>query len=245
MPGPSLRLPKCLQNASRTLQDDSSWPQDASRTLQNPPKMRPRSNSEAKTLPTHCQDPPELGFWRFWEAFGNVFLFPALTTFRKCVTKFRSKVPLSKCRSHYVRKFSSTDDGGLRVAVSIRGGPWPYVCWMECRMDLEWKFSKPDRGTRRPPPQIISVLFGGSWGHVGLFFAIFHIFFSHFFGFLSHHGNFYRFSSGFHRFPSDFGRIWGGFFNDFLKNFQIFFKGADLQNSCAHAVFRRGRALKN
>ena len=27
--------------------------------------------------------------------------------------------------------------------------------------------------------------------------------------------------------------------------FRIFFENADLQNSCAHAVFRKGRALKN
>ena len=119
MPGTSLGLPKRLQDASRTLQDNSSWPQDASSTLQDAPKTHPRRNSEAKTLPRHRQDPPELDFWRFWGAFGHVFLYPALTTFRKCETKFRSKVPLSKCRSHNVSKISSTDDGGLRVAVSI------------------------------------------------------------------------------------------------------------------------------
>ena len=127
MPGTSLGLPKRLQDASRTLQDNSSWPQDASRTLQDAPKTHPRRNSEAKTLPRHRQDPPELDFWRFWGAFGHVFLYPALTTFRKCETKFRSKVPLSKCRSHNVSKISSTDDGGLRVAVSMRGGPPPSV----------------------------------------------------------------------------------------------------------------------
>ena len=42
----------------------------------------------------------------------------------------------------------------------------------------------------------------------------------------------------------DFGRIKGGFW-DFSKIFGIFFENADLQNSCAHAVFRKGRALKN
>ena len=119
MPGTSLRLPKHLQDASRTLQDDSSWPQDASRTLQDAPKTRPRCKLEAKILPRYCQDPPEIDFGLFWEAFGNVFLYPALIAFRKCETKFRSKVPLSKCRSHNVSKISSTDDGGLRVAVSI------------------------------------------------------------------------------------------------------------------------------
>ena len=55
--------------------------------------------------------------------------FRALATCRKCEIKFKSKfeskVPSSICRSHYVRQLSSTDDGGLRVAVSMRGGPHP------------------------------------------------------------------------------------------------------------------------
>ena len=40
-------------------------------------------------------------------------MFQALTTFETCETKFKSKfeskVPLSKCRSHYVSQVSSTD----------------------------------------------------------------------------------------------------------------------------------------
>ena len=78
-------------------------------------------------------------------------------------------------------------------------------------------------------------------GHFSQFLA----FFSHFFGSLSHHGNFYRFFSGFHRFSEDFGRISEGFREDFSMIFRIFFENADLQNSCAHAVFRKGRAFEN
>ena len=71
-PRTSLRLPKCSQDASRTLQDDSSWPQDTSKILQDAVRTRTRHNSEAKSLPRHCQDPPQPDFGRFGEAFGNV-----------------------------------------------------------------------------------------------------------------------------------------------------------------------------
>ena len=47
------------------------------------------------------------------------------------------------------------------------------------------------------------------------------------------------------RFWEDFGSIWEGIWEDFAKIFGIFFGNADLQNSCAHAVFRKGRAVKN
>ena len=47
------------------------------------------------------------------------------------------------------------------------------------------------------------------------------------------------------RFWEDFGSISGGFWEYFSKIFGIFSENADLQNSCAHAVFRKGRALKN
>ena len=43
----------------------------------------------------------------------------------------------------------------------------------------------------------------------------------------------------------DFGRISEGFREDFSMIFRIFFESADLQNLCAHAVFRKGRALQN
>ena len=47
-----------------------------------------------------------------------------------------------------------------------------------------------------------------------------------------------------HRLFEDFGSIWGGFGDDFSKVLRIFFENADLQNSCAQAVFREGRALR-
>ena len=43
----------------------------------------------------------------------------------------------------------------------------------------------------------------------------------------------------------DLGSILTRFWKDFSKIFRIFLKSADLQNSCAHAVFRKGRVLKN
>ena len=82
-PGTSLRLPKRLQDAPRTLQDDSSWPQDASKTLQDAPKTRPRRNSEAKTLPRHCQDPPQSRFLEVWGGFWTRFPIPSSDHFRK------------------------------------------------------------------------------------------------------------------------------------------------------------------
>ena len=73
--------------------------------------------------------------------------------------------------------------------------------------------------------------------------------FSRFFVFfgpiLSHDGIFYRFFWISHRFGVDFGSILEGFWEDFSMIFRIFLKNADLQNSCAHAVFRKGQALKN
>ena len=76
-------------------------------------------------------------------------------------------------------------------------------------------------------------------------FLQFFTFFSHFGRILSHHCIFYRFFLIFHRFWEDFGWIWGTCWQDFSKIFRIFLKIADLQNSCAHAVFRKGPALKN
>ena len=60
-----LKYFRSSQFGSATLQDDSSWPREASKTLQDAPKTRPRRNSEAKTLPRQCQDPPQLDFRRF------------------------------------------------------------------------------------------------------------------------------------------------------------------------------------
>ena len=49
----------------------------------------------------------------------------------------------------------------------------------------------------------------------------------------------------FHRFWTKFRRISGGFWEVVSMIFRIFFENADLQNSCAHAVFRKGRAFEN
>ena len=43
----------------------------------------------------------------------------------------------------------------------------------------------------------------------------------------------------------DFDSILEGFYKDFSMILRIFLKSADLQNSCAHAVFRKGRVLKD
>ena len=43
----------------------------------------------------------------------------------------------------------------------------------------------------------------------------------------------------------DLGSILTRFWKDFERICRIFLKSADLQNSCAHAVFRKGRALEN
>ena len=101
-------------------------------------------------------------------------------------------------------------------------------------------FRWPGRASRPVPPTSDMGALGAMLGHFSQFLA----FFSYFFGSLSHHGNFYRFFSGFHRFSEDFGRISEGFREDFSMIFRIFFESGDLQNSCAHAVFRKGRALE-
>ena len=49
----------------------------------------------------------------------------------------------------------------------------------------------------------------------------------------------------FHRFSMDSGWMFGRFSDNLSMIFRIFFENADLQNSCAHAVFRKGRACKN
>ena len=68
---------------------------------------------------------------------------------------------------------------------------------------------------------MIPSLLGGSWGHVGLFFAIFRIF-SAFVGCLDSCWFFFSFISSdffliFERFGEGFGRILGGFGKDFGK----------------------------
>ena len=86
---------------------------------------------------------------------------------------------------------------------------------------------------------------------LGHFFGIFRSFFEFggdLFNFFDHLRSKLRFETIFlifHRFFMDFGKISGEFSDDFSRIFQIFLENADLQNSCAHAVFRKGRAFKN
>ena len=65
------------------------------------------------------------------------------------------------------------DDGGLRVAVSMRGGTLP--AWLDRTSNgLEWKFSKPARQAIAETAALLEELsFGAFWGHVGVIFRIF------------------------------------------------------------------------
>ena len=81
------------------------------------------------------------------------------------------------------------------------------------------------------------LLLGGSWGHVGSFFAFFRIFshffriFFAFFGPLTSSWLFLSLFFIFHGFSMDFGRILGGFWNDFSKISWIYFENADFVKS--------------
>ena len=122
--------PKRLQEAPKPFQDVPSSTQDAPKTSPRRPKSKkpqvaPRT-SQYTPKPLHKSNFE--GFRKVWERFSY---FRALATCRKCEiefrSKFESKVPSSICQSHCVNQVSSTDDGGLRVAVSMRGGSPPSV----------------------------------------------------------------------------------------------------------------------
>ena len=131
-------LPRCFQDTPKTLPRPPKMTQDGPKTpprdpknpprcpklasgrFQNPPRrLQDASKTQfkrSKACPRHSRplpEAPKVDFWRFWEGFGEVFLFQALTTFKKCATKFNSKfeskVPISTCRSHHVNWLSSTD----------------------------------------------------------------------------------------------------------------------------------------
>ena len=97
--------PRCPQDLSKTPQHSSKNAQDASKLPQDPPNTPPRPSKDR--------------FLEVWAGFWEAFLFQSLTTFRKCETKFESKVPSLTCQSLYVNQFSSTGCGGLREAVSM------------------------------------------------------------------------------------------------------------------------------
>ena len=86
-------------------------------------------------------------------------------------------------------------------------------------MDLEWMFRRPDWANAGHGPLLISLLLGGSWGHVGSFFAIFHIFWL-FFGLLMPSwlvsSIVFDFVSILKGFWEGFGRVLEGFFEDFF-----------------------------
>ena len=121
-------LPRCFQDTPKTLPRPPKMTQDGPKTPPRDPKNPPRCPKLAsgrfqnpprrfqdasktqfkrsKACPRHSRplpEAPKVDFWRFWERFGEVFLFQALTTFKKCDTKFnskfKSKVPISLCQS--------------------------------------------------------------------------------------------------------------------------------------------------
>ena len=99
-------------------------------------------------------------------------------------------------------------------------------------------------GTRRPPAKIVHAIFGGVLVLCWPIFNDFLIFFRIFWARWMHLKPSSRFFIEIFRFFMDFERILGRFGEDFSMIYRISFKNADLQHSCAHAVFRKGRAVK-
>ena len=66
MPGPALRLPKRLQDVPRTLQDDSSWPQDALETHRDVPKTRPWGGLKGFKACSNRPGGSRARFWSLW-----------------------------------------------------------------------------------------------------------------------------------------------------------------------------------
>ena len=117
--------PRCPQDLSKTPQHSSKNAQDASKLPQDPPNTPPRPSKDR--------------FLEVWAGFWEAFLFQSLTTFRKCETKFESKVPSLTCQSLYVNQFSSTGCGGLREAVSMRKTS-QCQCQCQCQIKLKLLF---------------------------------------------------------------------------------------------------------
>ena len=122
--------------------------------------------------------------------------------------------------------------GGLREAVSMRGGPAPHACWTfltsGSHSSCLGRGFAPSGGGYAEGVDILVLLFlGGSWGTFSHFFRIFFAFWAHLksswhvFAFL------FRFFSIFYRFWMDLGRILGGFWKDFSKVFRFFLKTAN------------------
>ena len=110
------------------------------------------------------------------------------------------------------------EGGGLTKRLQPRGFPPPQGDWTVPLEYLSSYKQGSEEGTRRPPPQISMLPFGGSWAYVGPFFVFFRIFFVVFkclkssLHFVSIFFDFLMILGGF---GEDFGKVLGEFFKDF------------------------------
>ena len=213
-------LPRPNKMTPKRLQDAPSSTQDASKISPRRPKRLQERSRCLQVAPRASQYSPKPLCSSIFGGFGPTHFNKNHRTwfrqFQSIWCQYLSSSLNLKFQSRYVNHTMSSgcpprDDGGLRVAVSMRGGPLP--AWLDRMVNgPRMEVLEARQGNAETVDQMVALLFGGSWVTFSQFFvAIFWLLKSSSV-FLS---IFFEFSSVFDGFLVDFGRIWGRIFEDF------------------------------